>query len=783
MKGDSETPVRSSNVEACVSEEEIRGAQIAQLYKHAQVGLIAAVVCAVILAVSLWNEISHFTLVTWLGCYLALQVPRLLLITRFHRSAPVGGEAISWGRWFALLTGFSALMWGLGGLFFFPSHSLQHQFLLALFLCGIAAAAVASYSVVTECYLPAVPAALLPLAARHFFEGGEVYITLGIVIAIYAIVLVIAGRRMHAMNSESLRLSLEKTRLIEWLMEEKARADQLNRNLKTEIDQRKGAERSILKSQQDLEERVEERTWDLSEANERLQGQILQRKKAEEELRKFKTISDQANYGTAMTDLEGNLIYANEAFAKMHGYARDEILGRHWTDLEEDQPENAGEKWLSRLRDEGRLQNEDVWHRRKDAGQFIAFINAMVIRDDDLNPLFYSVTAIDITERIKARQFLQRSARMKAIGEMASGVSHNFNNLLQVVIGGAQISIGNLEDEEYDVIKSNLQRIIQTSGQGAEMVRRLQHFARLGDEKALRTGEVFDFSETADQAIEMTKPYWKSGALTAGIIISIKRSLTPGCMVEGKENELFEVIVNLISNAVDALPDGGRIEVKTSVVNDQVRLQVRDDGVGIASDDIENIFEPFWTTKGMEAMGMGLAASIGIVHQHQGRIKAESTPGEATSFTIDLPPAAKQPDAPKPSDADARAGKARILVVDDMEPVLFMMQHGLKKHVQEVLTAKSGPEALEIFRRESVDVVISDLAMPDMSGWQVSKAIKEICEEEGRPKTPVILVTGWGDQIDEVEKIAEHHVDRMVEKPIDFDSLAKTIGELKRKSR
>lgn len=331
-----------------------------------------------------------------------------------------------------------------------------------------------------------------------------------------------------------------------------------------------------------------------------------------------------------------------------------------------------------------------------------------------------------------------------------------------------------LEMGNYGEVKKSLDEIRNSSRFGAGTVNRLQSFARLRSD-GVGELKVCDLSDIARQAVEMSKPWWKTGPEREGVTISLKREIEPGCRVKGRENELFEVAVNLIKNAVEALPDGGDIRVKTSVRKKQAMLEVKDTGIGIRQEDLGKIFDPFWSTKDINGTGMGLAVSYGIVSRHGGSISVKSKVDRGSVFTVNLPLAEvdaehQRSTARKPFDATLT-----ILVIDDMQPVLTILKDSLAVYGQTVLGAVSGEDGLDLFEKNEVDLIVSDLGMPGMNGWEVGRAIKDRCEKRGIPKTPFVLLTGWGGQVHEEKKIVESGVDGVVEKPIDISELLGTI--------
>jgi PAS domain S-box-containing protein len=389
----------------------------------------------------------------------------------------------------------------------------------------------------------------------------------------------------------------------------------------------------------------------------------------------------------------------------------------------------------------------------------------------------------DISDIKKAEETLLQTARIKAVGDMAGGVAHNFNNLLQVLMGRAQMALAHLELRNLSDAKKNLDQILQTSRLGAETVRRLQDFSRVHVDEELLEGKVFDLSDAVSEAIEVSKPWWRTRPEKEGISVTVHRKLQSECLVKGKENEVFEVIINLMKNAAEALPEGGQIRVRTRVAETQVVLQVQDNGIGIPKENLGKLFEPFWTTKGVDGTGMGLATCYAIIKRHQGEISVHSEEGKGATFSVRLPLADKCDETGRTESEQELGMKLRILVIDDMEPVVTILKEGLTQYGQTIFTAQSGKAGMEIYQETEVDVVISDLGMPEMNGWEVGKRIRTISLAKGKPKTPFILLTGWAGQIAEKDKISESGVDAVVDKPVVITKLLEAIRNVTQETK
>ncbi len=421
---------------------------------------------------------------------------------------------------------------------------------------------------------------------------------------------------------------------------------------------------------------------------------------------------------------------------------------------------------------------ETEFRVRSKSGKWIWLLcrGQVVERDADGLPLRASGTLLDVTDRKQVEELRVQTGRLRAIAELANGVAHNFNNLLQIVLGNAQLAATHLDLGELADVKTNLNQILESSLFGSQVVKRLQKFAKLlPDDRA--HGELFDLSDTVRQAADLSKIWWKTFPEEKGIQIFLEMDLGRNCMIMGREDEIFELIINLVKNSAEALPQGGYINLKTLVSDDKVFLKVGDNGIGIRQDNMGKIFEPFFTTKGYDRNGVGLSSSLGIVTQHSGKIWVESQEGQGTTFTVEFPYGGPPEDRSGEAPMAMPAG-LRILVIDDMEQVTRTIEEGLSAAGQTAITAFSGQEGLRIFENAHVDAVVCDLAMPGMSGWEVGKAIKEKSMAQSRPKPLFVMLTGWPGKVEDAQRISESGVDSVVEKPVSVGKLLDAICAL-----
>lgn len=512
---------------------------------------------------------------------------------------------------------------------------------------------------------------------------------------------------------------------------------------------------------------------------------ITERKHAQTELieaeEKYRLVVENANEAIFVVQ-DGCFMFVNSRCAVMTGYKTEELLNMEFLDLIH--PENREEIIMRhRTRIEGDTQPYSYSFKLVNKEGIVKWINLNSIGISWHGKPAGLCCATDISDIKKAEELALAAERLKAVGELASGVAHNFNNLLQIVLGGAQLAIMDLELGNSVRAKENLERIVESSKFGADTIRRLQEFAKVRKDVIPQSHKIFDLANTVDEAIEMSKPWWKTKPEKDGITVNLNRYIRKGCFVEGNENELFEVAVNLIKNAAEALEHGGEIKIRTAIENDSVVLIVEDNGIGLSEENVNKVFEPFWTTKGPQGTGMGLSSSYGIVQRHNGDINIESELGVGAKFTVRLPLKSERPEPSQWKNVQDVGFSYNVLVVDDMPAVVKQIEGGLATYGQNVYSADSGLEALEVFKETPMDVVICDLAMPEINGWQVGEEILKICKQRNMLKPVFIMLTGWGGQIDEEWKMKNSGVDVILEKPVDIRKLIDVIDQLTQESR
>ncbi|HTQ51261.1 MAG TPA: ATP-binding protein, partial [Candidatus Acidoferrales bacterium] len=388
----------------------------------------------------------------------------------------------------------------------------------------------------------------------------------------------------------------------------------------------------------------------------------------------------------------------------------------------------------------------------------------------------------------RTQQVVVQQERLRALGQMASGVAHDVNNALSPIVAYAGLLQATLPDLP-DVSRNHLKIIAQAADDISHIVSRMREFyRRRSDTEPLTQVNVNDL---VHEVIELTRPRWRDISQREGISIQIQTELEPNLpLLLSDPSELREALINLVFNAVDAMPKGGTITFVTRSfevrVPDQVGVSVRhlfvevkDTGAGMDEKVRQRCLEPFFSTKSLRGgTGLGLAMVYGMVQRHEGNIEIESSPGRGTCIRLTFPLLEKAPQAAVSAPVrPTPATSLRILCIDDEELIRQLLDDCLTHYNHKVVTAENGMRGLELFRdaatrRQPFEVVITDLGMPKMDGTQLARILKTEF-----PKTPIIMMTGWGAMIKEDGETAPE-VDALVDKPPQMQELNDLLHRL-----
>ncbi len=384
------------------------------------------------------------------------------------------------------------------------------------------------------------------------------------------------------------------------------------------------------------------------------------------------------------------------------------------------------------------------------------------------------VTVVDITDRKKAEESLLENQRLSIIGEMATSIAHDFNNSLQSMLGNLEMAL-----HAPELSKSTYQylNVINTLVKdAASRVKQLQWLN--GEKQESNQYSPVNLNNLISEMIVQSRPLWKSDSEQKGFNINIITSLGKIPEICGMEVELRSAIFNVFKNSVEALPQGGDITIKTETKPEGILISVSDTGVGMDQETKRRVFQPFYSTKGIDpGRGLGMSGAYNIITDHKGNISVKDTsPGNGTTIEIFFPVCTGKKLEntvgliEEPNDLNA---VIRILWVEDDDSISIVAQEMLKYMGHRGDIARSGKEALEFMDRNEYDLVITDIGMPEMNGWQLAEIIKE--KYSGKMK--VAVISGWGSQIKEEEKI-RNGVIYVLSKPFNLSQLQNLIEKV-----
>lgn len=489
----------------------------------------------------------------------------------------------------------------------------------------------------------------------------------------------------------------------------------------------------------------------------RISGLYNQVKASEQ---KYRTLIENASDAILLFNVEGQCVEANERASQIFGYTKDELLLMTFSDL---LPENSRAGGESKFKAMFRIGNfvEEISMLRKD-GLAIPIESSNTIINTGAGVICQCIVR-DLTRRKEIEQQVIQVEKLRALGSMVGGIAHDFNNLLAAILGYTELALRDARDE---TMTRRLKVIEKAARDGAETVRLLQEFTRIRKDTRL---ESLNLNKLLDQVLLLTRHRWKDSAQSRGISIRIETEYGEVPPIQGNISELREALANIIFNAVDALKVDGKIVCRTWSNGEHLFVSLADTGDGMPEEVKQRIFDPFFTTKGITNSGLGLSVCYGIINRHGGEIIVDSVEGRGTTFTVKLPFAL--PAVERAATAEMKVPTvANILIIDDESIVRGAISEILEDEGHRVVGAESGEEGIEKFRKEKFDLVLTDLGMPGLGGWEVVARIKQI-----NPDIPVVLLTGWANQTD-VKRAKERGVDLVLGKPISSKDLVTMVA-------
>ena len=484
-----------------------------------------------------------------------------------------------------------------------------------------------------------------------------------------------------------------------------------------------------------------------------------------------RSIFDNATDGIMVLDKTGKILNVNQKACEIHGFDKNALLGINIELLESKVDKEKYHERMSRILN-GESLIFETEHYQKDGNKVILEVSSKAI--DIAGETFIQSFYRDVTEKKRIQEQLMHSQKMESVGSLAGGIAHNFNNILTAILGYSELL---LEFTELDDTSRQRVRNIESSARKAGvMVSKLLSFARRESHEVLP----LNLNDIVNDSVKLFE-----GVLDKriGMKVTLDNSIP---IIEGDPNQLEQVIMNLMVNARDAMPDGGLIAIKTcftEVTADRrnmpayvgpgkyIVLTIADTGSGIPPMIIDRIFDPFFTTKEKgKGTGLGLATVYGIVKDHKGYISVKSDIGKGTSFDIYLPVSGKiVRDVAKPQVISIE-GNENILLIDDDREVLDLIKDILETHGYHVMPVNNSLTAIDFFKNnaDKIQLVITDIVMPLMEGNELIKIIKEI-----KPDIRTVVISGYSD-----EPVNKGDVDFFLKKPFEGVELLSAIRRI-----
>ncbi len=698
--------------------------QVKQLYKHTPIGVAATFVNSFILTLILWKVIPHTALTIWFAACVSVAIFRYLLFFKFNRSSQTPAESGSQEMWFNISMAFSGIVWGSAGVFLFPMDSIAHQVFIAFVLGGMVAGAAGTFSIILKAFLAYSLPALIPIIIRFFLIGDHLHLAMGGMSLLFGLLMFSTAKHINTATVSSLQLRFENSDLLNHLITEKGRIEKLNEDYKSEIAERKAVERALQESEE-----------------------------------QFRSITVSAQDAIIMMDNEGDISYSNAAAEKIFGYSGQEMMGRklHALIMPERYRE-AFDKGFEIFKESGQGNAigklVELNALKKDGTEFPIELSLSPVK---IEGKWNAIGIVrDISERKRAEEEkrklesqLQRAQKMEDIGILAGGVAHDLNNVLSGIVSYPDLLL--MQISQQSPLRKPILTIQDSGIKAAAIVQDLLTLARRG----VAAADVVNLNDVISEYLkspehEKIMLYHPEVHMETNLEVNLLNIL-------GSPVHLSKTIMNLVSNAAEAMPDGGKIFMSTENRNidrpirgydhvkegDYVTLTVSDTGTGISSEDMERIFEPFYTKKVMGRSGTGLGLSVvwGTVKDHRGYIDVQSTEGKGTTFRLYFS-VTRQESAKDLAtfSIDEHMGKGEsVLVVDDVKEQREIALTMLTTLGYAADAVSSGEEAVDHLKKHTADLIILDMIMdPGIDGLDTYMKILEM-----HPGQKAIIASGF----------------------------------------
>ncbi len=513
-------------------------------------------------------------------------------------------------------------------------------------------------------------------------------------------------------------------------------------------------------------------------------SETIERESAQAQTRLQTSALKAAADGVVITDRKGDILWVNPAYTCLTGYGLDEVLGKNPRIVKSGKQDQAFYKRLWDTILSGKTWHEELWNKRKDGSLYLEEESITPVLGQDGEIGHFIAIKRDVSERRQLQRQLQQSQKMESIGQLTGGIAHDFNNMLTSIMGYTELAREEAGQDDYDQIEFYLSEVYKSGKRACDLVAQMVAFSRGGEGKL----EPHVLSALIKESSKMLGVIMQTG-------IKVDLQLDDELTVMTDPAQLQQVIVNLCINARDAMAGKGHLTIGLQRANssvkqcrschkrvegDWVELFVRDTGAGIQPEQLDRLFDPFYTTKEVgKGTGMGLSMVHGLMHDHGGHIVVETVPTEGATFTLLFPAIDAQADAVNMERSAKKASSnqildGNILIVDDETSVGNFIGELLKSRGCQVNVQTDSRAALSKFKQdpEAFDLVVTDQIMPGLTGVELAQSLLEIC-----PELPVVLCTGYSEHIGEA-RAKSFGISGYINKPIEADEFLGLVGSL-----
>ncbi len=516
---------------------------------------------------------------------------------------------------------------------------------------------------------------------------------------------------------------------------------------------------------------------ELRKTNDALKEEINEHKSAqnslkESELRFRSLLSSLYEAAIIVYNRDGNItaLWGTKEMDKRYGLRSVDAIGKSVRDF---LPPAQAEQRLSELHhvfDTGKKMVVEYINSFP-GGNFWHETSLSPMRDTEDNIKAVVGFVRDITERKKMEEELLRSEKLKSLGTITAGIAHEFNNILTVISGHIQLM--EKKYKSFETLSNTLRTVKGASDDGAKIIKRMLQFTKSAEDTS--GFEPIDINEVIKYAIDFTMPRWKNMGQSKSINYCIdEEGIKEVPKVLCSYVELRGVFINIINNALDAMPEGGTVSFRTWSKDEVVFVSVSDTGSGMSREVMEKVFDPFFTTRSPKGTGLGMSIVYGIMRRHGGKVEVDSEIGKGSTFTLQLPFTIKtvSPVTSLKPEQNTRNKSLSILVVDDEKNTCALLDDFLSDEGHKIKTVFNGADAIQLLKSEEYDLVLSDLVMPDVTGYDVVKSVNKL-----KKKPKIGILTGLQETL-EFQEEKGMKVDFILRKPFDFPELTRHINDV-----